>query len=70
MATKIVSTFANTTFTFERDPAFNFEMILRWMINVRRWKGKTQHKHNVNNTATKNIHGGYNSMFSGNIFGD
>ena len=34
-----------------------------------RWKGKTQHNHNVNNTATRNIHGGSNSMFSGNIFG-
>ena len=31
----MVSAYVDTTFTFETDPAFNFEMILRWTINVR-----------------------------------
>ena len=34
-----------------------------------RWREKTQNNHNVNNTTTRNIHGGKNSMFSRNIFG-
>ena len=33
------------------------------------WREKTQNNHNVNNTTTRNIHGGKNSMFSRNIFG-
>ena len=28
-----------------------------------------QHTQNLNNTATRTVHGGLNSMFSGNIFG-
>ena len=36
----MVSAFADTTSTFERDPAFNFEMILRWTINVRPIEGE------------------------------
>ena len=31
--------------------------------------GKTQNNHNVNNMATRNIHGGKNLMFSSNKFG-
>ena len=31
----MVSAFADTTLTFETDPALNFEMILRWTINFR-----------------------------------
>ena len=31
--------------------------------------GMTHHNHNVNNTATRNVHGSLISMFSGNIFG-
>ena len=65
----MVSAFPDRNFTFEADAAFDFEMILRWTIYVRPMKGKTQHNHNVNNTATRNIHDGYNLMFSGNIFG-
>ena len=34
-----------------------------------RWREKTQNNHYVNNTTTRNIHGGENSMFSRNIFG-
>ena len=34
-----------------------------------RWREKTLNNHNVNNTTTRNIHGGKNSMFSRNIFG-
>ena len=34
-----------------------------------RWREKTQNNHNVNNTTTRNIHGGKNLMFSRNIFG-
>ena len=34
-----------------------------------RWREKTQNNHSVNNTTTRNIHGGKNSMFSRNIFG-
>ena len=49
----MVSAFADTTFTFETDPAFNFEM-----NDKDRSKVKTHHSHNVNNTATTNIHGG------------
>ena len=33
------------------------------------WREKTQNNHNVNNTTTRNIHGGKNSMFSRNMFG-
>ena len=36
----MVYAFADKTFTFETDPAFNFEMILRWMINVRPIEGE------------------------------
>ena len=36
----MVSAFADTTFTFETDPAFNFEMILRWTENVRPMEGE------------------------------
>ena len=36
----MVSAFADTTFTFETDPAFSFEMILRWTINVRPMEGE------------------------------
>ena len=40
----MVSAFADTTFTFETDPVFNLEMILRWTMYVRPMKGedKTQ----------------------------
>ena len=34
-----------------------------------RWRTKTKNNHNVNNTATRHIHGGKTSMFSRNIFG-
>ena len=34
-----------------------------------RWTGKTQNDHNVSNTATRNIHGGKNSIFSRSILG-
>ena len=34
----MVSAFVDTTFTFGTDPAFNFEMILRWTINVTSFK--------------------------------
>ena len=34
-----------------------------------RWREKTQNNHNANNTTTRNIHGGKNSIFSRNIFG-
>ena len=40
IATKMVSAVAETTFTFGTDPAFNFEMILRWTINVRLMEGR------------------------------
>ena len=40
IATKMVSAFADATFTFETDPAFSFEMILRWTINVRPMEGE------------------------------
>ena len=36
----MVSSFADTTFTFETDPALNFEMNLRWTINVRPMEGE------------------------------
>ena len=36
----MVSAFADTTIAFETDPAFNFEMILRWKINVRPMEGE------------------------------
>ena len=35
-----VRAFTDTTFTFETDPAFNFEMILRWTITVRPMEGE------------------------------
>ena len=35
----MVSAFADTIFTFGIDPAFNFEMILRWTTNVRPMDG-------------------------------
>ena len=54
----MVSAFADTTFTFGTDPAFNFEMILRWTgINARPMEDEDTKHHNVNNTATRNIHG-------------
>ena len=37
--------------------------------NSDQWKGKTQHNHSVNSKATRNGHGGLNSMFWGNMFG-
>ena len=36
----MVSAFTDATFTFETDPAFSFEMILRWTINVRPMEGE------------------------------
>ena len=36
----MVFPFADTTFTFEIDPASNFEMVLRWTINVRPVEGE------------------------------
>ena len=54
----MVSVFTDTTFTFETDPALNFEMILRWTINVRPVEGEDIIQPHVNNTATRNIHGG------------
>ena len=35
----MVSAFADTTFIFETDPAFSFEMIMNWTINVRPMEG-------------------------------
>ena len=64
IATKMVSTFAET------GPAFNCEMILRWTIKVRPMEDEdTTQSQCKNITATRNIHGGLKSMFSGNIFG-
>ena len=61
----MVSAFVDTTFTFGTDPAFNFEKNDKCQTDG---EGKTQNNDTVNNTATRNIHGGKNSMFSGNIF--
>ena len=65
----MVSAFADTTFTFETDPTFSFVMILRWTINVRQMEREDTKQSQLNNTTTRNIHGGKNSMFSRNIFG-
>ena len=54
IATKMVSAFADTTFTIETDTAFNFEINDKCQTDGR---GR-QHNHNMNNTATRNIHGG------------
>ena len=56
MTIKSVSAFTHTAFTFEADPAFNFKMNSKSQSSGK--SGKTQHNHNVNNMATRNIHGG------------
>ena len=63
----MASAFANKTFIFVTDPAFNVEMNDK--VNIDGDNTITYYS-NVNNTATRNVHGGLNSMFSGNIFGD
>ena len=40
IAPKMVSAFADTTFTFGTDPTINLEMTLRWTINVRPMEGE------------------------------
>ena len=49
----MVSAFADTTFTFETVPAFNFKIILRWTINVRPMEGEDIIQSYVNNTASR-----------------
>ena len=55
----MVSAFVDTTFTFGTDPAFqfwdDFEKNDKWQTDGGE---KTQNNHTVNNTATRNIHGG------------
>ena len=61
-----MSAFADcTTLTSETDPVFN----LRRTIKFRLMETENTHNPSLNNTATRNIHGGLNSIFSGNIFG-
>ena len=53
----MVSAFADRTFTFGTDPAFNFEMILNDKCQIN-GGGRHKNNHNVNNMAARNIHGG------------
>ena len=58
----MMSAFADyTTFTFETDPTCNFETNDKVQID-----GNGRHN---TITVTRNIHGGLNSIFSGNTFG-
>ena len=59
----MVSRFTDTTFTLETHPAFNLETNDKVQID-----GNGRHNHSVNNMATRNVHSGLNSIFSGNIF--
>ena len=58
---------SNTTSTYQAQP--NPHMYGQGSLCLNQFNSMAQHNQNLNNTATRTVQGGLNSMFSGNIFG-